>query len=85
MRKSSRRRTLALTSAASVAALLALAGCSSGSGGSGSSAPAAGQPLSLTIEDYYVGTMAGNYNKIYKACAAAHGDTITSAHAQRPG
>jgi multiple sugar transport system substrate-binding protein len=50
MTKSSRRRTLALASAASVA-LLALAGCSSGSGSSGSSGSSA--PLTLTEMDYY--------------------------------
>ena len=49
MTKSSRRRTLALASAASVA-LLALAGCSSSgsSGGSGSSGS-----VTLTETDYY--------------------------------
>jgi multiple sugar transport system substrate-binding protein len=51
MTKSSRRRTLALTSAASVAALLALAACSSSpSGGSGSASSA---PITLTEMDYY--------------------------------
>jgi multiple sugar transport system substrate-binding protein len=50
MTKSSRRRTLALTSAASVAALLALAACSSNSSG-GSSANSA--PITLTEMDYY--------------------------------
>jgi multiple sugar transport system substrate-binding protein len=50
MTRSSRRRTLALASAASIA-LLALAGCSSGSGSSGSSGSSAS--LTLTEMDYY--------------------------------
>src|ERR1700728_2086998 len=58
MTKSSRRRTLALTSAASVAALLALAACSSNSsagsaGSAGSSSGANSAPITLTEEDYY--------------------------------
>jgi multiple sugar transport system substrate-binding protein len=49
MTKPSRRRTWALTSAASVAALLALAACSSNSGGG----TASSAPVTLTEMDYY--------------------------------
>lgn len=52
MTKSSRRRTLALTSAASVAALLALAACSSNSS-AGSSGGSNSASITLTEEDYY--------------------------------
>jgi multiple sugar transport system substrate-binding protein len=65
-----------LVAAVAIAATvpLALTACSS-------SAPAASSgPLSLTIQDYYTDTLAANYDKIYKACAAAQGDTITSTH-----
>lgn len=67
----SKRLLAAIAIAATIP--LALTAC-------GSSAPAASDHVSLTIEDYYTDTMAANYDKIYKACAAAEGDTITSTH-----
>ncbi len=53
MTKSSRRRTLALTSAASVAALLALAACSSNSSAGSGSGSSNSASITLTEEDYY--------------------------------
>jgi multiple sugar transport system substrate-binding protein len=53
---------------------LSLAACSS-------TAPAApAKHIKLTVEDYYVGPTAPVYNKIYEACAAAEGDTVTASH-----
>ena len=66
------KRLVALV-AITAALPLALAAC-------GSSAPAAGKPLSLTIEDYYGTPLAANYDKIYQACAAAAGASIKSTH-----
>ena len=62
---------------------LALTACGS-SAPAGGSPSAAGKGLSLTIEDYYTAPLAANYDKIYKACAAAEGDTITSTHVPGP-
>jgi multiple sugar transport system substrate-binding protein len=77
-------KTNRLVAAVAIAAAFPLALTACGSSAPAAGAPAAGKPLSLTIEDYYVGTMAGNYDKIYKACAAAEGDTITSTHVPGP-
>jgi multiple sugar transport system substrate-binding protein len=81
MTKSSRRRTLALTSAASIA-LLALAACSSSSassGGSGSTgSTGSSAPITLTETDYYTSApqntqIAGVLN----ACGAQVGAKVT--------
>jgi multiple sugar transport system substrate-binding protein len=77
-------KTNRLVAAVAIAAAFPLALTACGSSAPAAGAPAAGKPLSLTIEDYYVGTMAANYDKIYKACAAAEGDTITSTHVPGP-
>jgi len=53
---------------------LGLAACSA------STTPTAEKGLKLTVEDYYVAAQSPIYDKIYKACAAAEGDTITATH-----
>jgi len=75
-------KTNRLVAAVTIAAALplALTACGSSAPAGGSSGGAAGKGLSLTIEDYYSQPLAANYDKIYKACAAAEGDTITSIH-----
>jgi multiple sugar transport system substrate-binding protein len=73
MTQSSRRRTLALASAASIA-LFTLAACSSGSGGSGSSSSA---PTTLTETDYYTGApQTGQIAGVLNACGAQAGVKI---------
>ncbi len=72
MTQSSRRRTLALASAASIA-LFTLAACSSGSGGSGSSSA----PTTLTETDYYTGApQTGQIAGVLNACGAQAGVKI---------
>ena len=75
-------KTNRLVAAVAIAAAfpLALTACGSSAPAGGSSAGAAGKGLSLTIEDYYQPPQAATYDKIYKACATALGDTITSTH-----
>ena len=71
MTQSSRRRTLALASAASIA-LFTLAACSSGSGGSSSSAP-----TTLTETDYYTGApQTGQIAGVLNACGQQAGVKI---------
>ncbi|MFE4950163.1 extracellular solute-binding protein [Leifsonia sp. NPDC056665] len=68
---------LAVTAVVGVTAVLA--GCSS-------NAPATtsgGQKL--TVEDYYAGPQAANYDKIYKDCAAKDGNTVTATHVPNGG
>ena len=74
MTQSSRRRTLALASAASIA-LFTLAACSSGSGGSGSSSSSA--PTTLTETDYYTGApQTGQIAGVLNACGQQAGVKI---------
>ena len=64
-----------LIAAVAIAAMipLGLAACSS-------TAPTSEKGLKLTVEDYYVQAQSPVYDKIYQACAAAQGDTITATH-----
>ncbi len=64
-----------LIAAVAIAAMipLGLAACSS-------TAPTTEKGLKLTVEDYYVQAQSPVYDKIYKTCAAAQGDTITATH-----
>jgi multiple sugar transport system substrate-binding protein len=65
--------------AATVAAVLAssLAACSANTPASSS--------FELTVADYYAGGQADNYDKIYKACAAADGNTVKADHVPNGG
>ena len=78
-------KTNRLVAAVAIAAAfpLALTACGSSAPAGGSPA-AAGKGLSLTVEDYYSPPLSANYDKIYNACAAAEGDTITSTHIPGP-
>ena len=73
MTQSSRRRTLALASAASIA-LFTLAACSSGASSGGSSSSA---PTTLTETDYYTGApQTGQIAGVLNACGAQAGVKI---------
>lgn len=72
MTQSSRRRTLALASAASIA-LFTLAACSSGAAAGGSSSA----PITLTETDYYTGApQTGQIAGVLNACGAQAGVKI---------
>src|SRR5579863_4028701 len=73
-------KIIRLIAAVAIAAAFPLALTACGSSAPSSGASASGKSLSLTIEDYYTEPLAANYDKIYQACAAAEGDTITSIH-----
>ena len=49
------------------------------------SSPATGGGLALTVEDYYTWSTGAIVDKVYKACAASIGDTITSTHTPGAG